>query len=724
MDIGEYIDRIVLALVTKTINHVASIAELRADIQQLKTTVENLNAMFQEGTAALKTKAYPVADSLTLPETGAVSAEAIRAVKAVSERADSLDSEIAAISRDMNEVMGSVEDMNEARLKADAESRSKSSFLARMSHEIRTPMNTIIGMSELAERAWGRPDGVKYIQDIKGAGANLLSIINEILDYSRMESGVTEIANECYSTASLLNDVSAIARVRLGEKPVHFDVDVDADIPAFLIGDEVRVRQVLLQLLSNAIKYTENGFIKFTARFEYVGINEIKLIFVVSDSGVGIKNEEIEGLFGGFSKLDVARNGYVEGVGLGLTIARNVCRALEGDIAVTSEYGRGSTFTATIRQGVEGDRLLGRLDETAASSTDVGVCFHAPDVRVLVVDDMATNLNVMEGLLAPYDLRVSTCASGEKAVELVREREFNLVFMDHMMPGMDGVEATAAIRALGGNFTGLAIVALTANAVSGMREMFLENGFNDFLSKPIEVTKLDAMLKKWIPADKRWNAPGGGKNITDSIMLPEIPLPKIAGVDVTAGLARIGGSRRRYLDLLEIFRRDAEAGFALLERVPDEDSLRSFITLAHALKSALANIGANELSQTAAFLEGAGREGDMPAIHSRLPSFREELAILTARIDDLSASEQSEDREKPITPAMEEGLKHLREALDEKDFDAIDAALARLQALPPMEKMRGSISELADFILTAEFQKAADAITALHKQRGRFFPSR
>jgi signal transduction histidine kinase len=455
VDIGEYIDGIVLALVTKTINHVASIDELRADIRRLETTVENLNAMFQERTAVLKTEEYPVADFLlrgeTLPKMGEVAAEAIRAVKAVSERADNLDSEIAAISRDMNEVMGSVEDMNDARLKADAESRSKSTFLARMSHEIRTPMNTILGMSELAERAWGKPDGVKYIRDIKGAGANLLSIINEILDYSRMESGVTEITNECYSTASLLNDVSVIARVRLGEKAVHFDVDVDEDIPAFMVGDEVRVRQVLLQLLSNAIKYTESGFIKFIARFEYVCINEIKLIFVVSDSGVGTKSEEIEGIFGGFSKLDVARNGYVEGVGLGLTIARNVCRALGGDIVVKSEYGRGSTFTATIRQGVADDRRLGHLDRTAVSSTDVGVSFHAPDVRVLVVDDIAINLKVMEGLLAHYDLLVSTCAGGEKAVELVREVEFDLVFMDHMMPGMDGVEATAAIRALVSN---------------------------------------------------------------------------------------------------------------------------------------------------------------------------------------------------------------------------------------------------------------------------------
>jgi signal transduction histidine kinase/HPt (histidine-containing phosphotransfer) domain-containing protein/ActR/RegA family two-component response regulator len=718
VDIGEYIDGIVLALVAKTINHVASIADLRADITRLKVIIEDLNVLFPARTATSETEPHPSADSPFSHEAflkmASASGEAVRLVKAVFEQADALGREIAAISRDMNEIMGSVEDMNEARLKADAESRSKSSFLARMSHEIRTPLNTIVGMSELAERAWGGSEGMGYIRDIKGAGANLLSIINEILDYSRMESGVMEIANECYSTASLLNDVTAIARVRLVEKPVRFDVDVDENIPAFMMGDEVHVRHVLLQLLSNAIKYTKSGFIKFTVRFEYVGINEIKLIFVVSDSGIGIKDEEIEGIFGGFSKLDVARNGYVEGVGLGLTIARSICRALGGDIDIASEYGRGSAFTATIRQGVVDDRRLGPLDKTAAPSTDAGVCFHAPDVRVLVVDDIAANLKVMEGLLAPYDLRVSTCASGERAVELAHRGDFDLVFMDHMMPGMDGVEATRAIRTMNGERCRvMPIIALTANAVSGMREMFLENGFNDFLSKPIETAKLDAALKKWIPADKRRNAPKSEDNIPDSVKGPEITLPEIAGVDVTAGLARIGGSRRRYLDLLEIFRRDTESGFALLERTPDEDSLRSFITLVHGLKSALANIGANELSQTAALLEGAGREADMPVIRDKLPSFRDGLAVLMARIDELTTSHCSGGGEESIPPEMREAMTCLIEALKAKNFDMIDSSLARLQDLPLGGNTRAAVSELTDLILTADLQKAEEILTVL-----------
>jgi signal transduction histidine kinase/FixJ family two-component response regulator/HPt (histidine-containing phosphotransfer) domain-containing protein len=701
MDIGEYIDGIVLDLVAKTIDYVASINELRAGIQRLEANVEDLHAMFSE--------AHSPADSFdeTFPKMAAASAEAVRRVRAVSGQADGLDREIAAIGRDMNEVMGSVEDMNEARLKADAESRSKSSFLARMSHEIRTPMNTIIGMSELAERAWGRPDGLEYMRDIKEAGANLLSIINEILDYSRMESGTMKIAHECYSTASLLKDVVAIVRVRLGEKPIRFEMDVDEAIPAFMTGDEVRVRQVLLQLLANAIKFTERGFVKLAVRFEYAGMKEIRLVLAVSDSGVGIRNEELEDVFSGFSKLDGACHEYVEGIGLGLTIARHICRALGGDIVATSEYGHGSTFTVTLRQGIEDDRRLGPLD--AVLSTDAGTRFRAPDFRVLVVDDMATNLKVMEGLLAPYDLRVSTCASGEKAVELVREGAFDLVFMDHMMPGMDGVEAVAAMRALG--LVGLPIVALTANAVYGMKEMFLENGFDDFLSKPIEISKLDAVLKKWIPVDKHRNVLKKEEKAPDSAKRTETALPEIAGLDAAAGLARIGGSPRRYLELLEMFRRDAAAVFPSLEKEPDETSLRAFTTEVHALKSALANIGANDLSHTAARLEKAGREADACIIRDTLPAFREELDTLTAQIAEFSAPPHGTNGEEGVSPVVKDALVRLHEALEAKDIGAVDAALTQAQALSPTGD--AAISELADLILIADFEKAADKLLGL-----------
>jgi HPt (histidine-containing phosphotransfer) domain-containing protein len=262
-------------------------------------------------------------------------------------------------------------------------------------------------------------------------------------------------------------------------------------------------------------------------------------------------------------------------------------------------------------------------------------------------------------------------------------------------------------------FRTMPVVALTANAVSGMREMFLENGFDDFLSKPIDTARLDAALKKWIPEGKRRKAPEGGENVPESTEPPGMSLPEIAGVDTAAGLARMGGSQKRYLELLEMFRRDAQAGFALLEKEPDDASLRAFTTLVHALKSVLANVGANALSQRAASLETAGREGDRSVIRDALPPFREEIAALMARIGELSVSARSADNEKQMTLKMREALARLREALEAKDFDAMDAALALAQSLPSGGETRGALSEITDCILTSDLRKAEKAINGL-----------
>jgi CheY-like chemotaxis protein len=338
---------------------------------------------------------------------------------------------------------------------------------------------------------------------------------------------------------------------------------------------------------------------------------------------------------------------------------------------------------------------------------------------VLIVDDFSSNLRVAKGLLAPYGARVSTCRNGREALELVRQRPFDLILMDHMMSEMDGVEVTRAIRAMSPEYCRTRpVVALTANAVSGMREMFLENGFTDFLAKPIDLIKLDTVLKKWIPAEKRRSLTEGDRKDPESAGRPETAFPKIEGVDAAAGIARIGGSPDRYLDLLETFRRDAEAGFASLEREPDEASLRSFITLVHALKSALGNIGAAGLSRSAALLEKAGCSADMPVIRDMLPFFREELAALMARIREISESAYAgsgDDGKQPA--AVEEILTCLRTALEAGEATAADAALARLQALPLAGKMRGAVSGIEDSFLMMDFQKAADAVTALLKQK-------
>jgi signal transduction histidine kinase/CheY-like chemotaxis protein len=390
---------------------------------------------------------------------------------------------------------------------AEAANRSKSDFLARMSHEIRTPMNAIIGLSEMSRREYGSPNGLEYITQIKIAGRNLLAVINEILDFSKIESGRLDIAASPYETASFLHDVLAVVRVKLAETSLRLILDISPELPAAMIGDAGRIRQILLNLLSNAVKYTKKGFIKFSASAKAVSADTVRLTFIVEDSGSGIKQEDLPKLFEEFSRIDEKRHITIEGTGLGLVISRTLCRAMGGDITVRSEYGKGSVFVADVMQTVDDPKPMGDIARRATvGAEEQKITFTAPEAEVLVVDDSRSNLLVAEGLLAPYKMRVTTCPNGREAVELVRKRPFDLILMDHMMPEMDGIEATRAVRAMSVPYCRMMpIVALTANAVTGMRELFLQNGFNDFLAKPIDVDDLNAVLKKWIPAEKHRN---------------------------------------------------------------------------------------------------------------------------------------------------------------------------------------------------------------------------
>ncbi|MDR0439921.1 MAG: response regulator, partial [Candidatus Accumulibacter sp.] len=495
--------------------------------------------------------------------------------------------------------------LSAAKIHSDEESKSKSSFLARMSHEIRTPMNAIIGMSELAEREHGTDKALEYIGGIKSASASLLAIINDILDFSKIESGQFTLAPAPYDMSSLLNDALSVVRIRLGEKPIELIARVDPSLPSGLVGDAARVRQILLNMLSNAVKYTDRGFIRFSVAWREMPGDAALLTFIVADSGIGIRSENLPLLFGDFVRVEDRRNKSIEGTGLGLVITRSLCRAMGGDITVESEYGKGSIFTATLRQPIADRRPMGSLESKILTRKEAPrIAFTAPDIHILLVDDMASNLLVAEGLLIPYKARIVTCQSGYEAVELARSRPFDLIFMDHMMPGMDGMEATAAIRSMGKQ-GGMPIIALTANAIAGMREMFLQNGFSDFLSKPIEIPKLAEIMEKWVPAEKRGPAP-------DAALSNEAKagrLPAIEGINTLAGQAHVGGVQSRYLDLLETFCRDARMRLPLLVKVPREEERKAFTTQVHALKSALAAIGAGDLATAAARLEDAGRNG-------------------------------------------------------------------------------------------------------------------
>jgi signal transduction histidine kinase/HPt (histidine-containing phosphotransfer) domain-containing protein/ActR/RegA family two-component response regulator len=593
------------------------------------------------------------------------------------------------------------------KMRSEEESRSKSSFLARMSHEIRTPMNAIIGMGELAQREYGTPQALAYIAAIRRAGSDLLSIINDILDFSKVESGTFQITSAQYEMSSMLNDVLAIIGVRAREKSLDLITEIDPDIPSRLIGDEVRVRQILLNLLSNAVKYTGKGGLSFIAKSERRG-GEVNLTFTVEDSGIGIKPEHLGDLFGDFVRLDQKGAKHIEGTGLGLSISRGLCRAMGGDITVESEYGKGSSFTATVKQGVadwtpacfSGKGIYGR--ESAIPLVN----FSAPGFRVLVVDDIETNLAVTRGLLSPFRVETSVCLSGREAVDIASKREFDMIFIDHMMPEMDGIEAAHAIRGLGGYCDKVPLVALTANAMTGMREMFLSKGFDDYLSKPIETPKLNELMERWVPDEARvLVSPGAHGAPKDS------GAPEIEGMDTKLGLERMGGSSKNYLEVLEIYCRDVESALSVLKDI-SEENIDDFTIRIHALKSASANVGASALSKEAAFLEDAGKRRDLRYVRENIEIFRERSSALISRIrravsSDVGGSGGGEG-------ILSHGdLFRLKDAINSRDIGAIDLVLDGLLAISRGGSAESALSLVANHVLMADFDEAETIVNAL-----------
>ncbi|MCL1910735.1 MAG: ATP-binding protein [Leptospirales bacterium] len=720
-----------------------------------------------------------------------------------------------------------------ARLHSDEENESKSSFLARMSHEIRTPMNAIIGMGELALQADTLPKAAEYIKGIKQAGYNLLALINDILDFSKIDAGNLEILSFPYEFASLLNDVINVARVRISEKPILFAVNVDASIPNQLLGDEARIRQVLLNLLSNAAKYTKEGFITLTVNASYDetedGARGVTLSFEIADTGIGIKKEDLTGLFGNFVRLDFEKNYSVEGTGLGLSITRSLCLAMGGDITVTSTYGQGSVFTAVISQICGSDVPLASVENPSSKETlvyderelyaesilfnlknlkvpataaaDAGdflsklesnafpfafvssrVCdeavalvkrkklatqlailidleeflsieediptimmpvyavaiaqilndkktekrltkaaanFIAPSAKLLIVDDIQTNILVAEGLLAPYRTELHACGNGREALEMVKKNNYDIVFMDHMMPGMDGVEATAAIRAMDGDyFKEVPIVALTANAISGMKEMFLSKGFSDYLSKPIEIAKLNGIMDKWIPQGKRESIDISKIKTDARNSGDEKALLTIHGVDVNKGITMTGGTFEGYLQVLALFRRDAEERLALLKELPDKEKLPFFTSQVHALKGASGALGAADVSAKAAELETAGKAGDMDIITRLLPEFTRNLAELIEGIRSAlrdSAAEMSQAGAEIESSRLIQSLNELSEALKAREIETIDRILSELGRQLPDSKTKRLLEQVSDEVLMTEFDKALGIIEELMK---------
>jgi len=576
---------------------------------------------------------------------------------------------------------GEARKAEKAQIKADEANKTKSKFLANMSHEIRTPMNAIIGMAELALRENMTSTAKEYILTVKQAGTNLLSIINDILDFSKIESGKLEIVPVDYMFSSLINDVVNIIKMRITNPELRFDVNIDSNIPNALFGDEIRIRQVLLNILSNAMKYTKKGFVSFSVNGE-ITEDTVLLTIEIADSGIGIKKEDLEKLFYDFVRFDFTINKDIEGTGLGLAITKKLVDAMSGNISVQSEYNKGSTFIVKLPQKIRYYEPFGNIRTLEEHSNDnVIIKFNAPKARVLIVDDIDTNLKTAKGLMLPYKMQINLCLSGIEAIEMIKTNSYDLVFMDHMMPEMDGIEATKHIRETHAN---LPIIALTANAVSGAKEMFLANGFNDFLSKPIDTIKLNSILEKWLPEEKQEKT-----------------------MEITYENSNVNS------EILDTFRKDGLKKIKEIKECLETENYHLYSIYVHALKSASASIGALDLSEIAKSLEMAAKQGDFTYIKQHTPQFLMALGVLLDNINTtLLANKKNEQKDSIDFEAMKVELNKLKEAISILDSDAIDETTISLKAFTQV----ADVEDILQKILIGEYEEAISMIDTLMEE--------
>lgn len=607
-------------------------------------------------------------------------------------------------------------------LQTEDANRAKTNFVSNMSHEIRTPMNSIVGITEILLRSRHSPKEQEYLLNIQSSGRVLLTIINDVLDCSKMEAGKMQLFDEPYDTCSLFHDLRISMENRIGHSGLELIYDIDQDIPCKLKGDMGRIRQVIINLVNNAIKYTEKGSVRFSVHVRQKNTDKVMLYYEVADTGIGIRKEDQKILFDAFQRVEMDRNRYVEGTGLGLTISQNLVNMMGGVIEVESEYGKGSRFFFTIEQTiidptpVSAVNYNGQKDNVTEKEAEC--LFIAPEAHILLVDDNELNLVVAKELLKPLRMQIDTAENGLQAVKMVRGSQYDLVLMDHMMPVMDGIEAAKAIRALPEDkYQKLPIIALTANAMVDARKEFLNAGMNGFVAKPIDFARICNQLKLWLPKDLVRDVPKeeAKKLLADDLSDREIqPEDPQMGFSFEEGVKHCG-SKAALMKTIRIFYRTIDSKANKIEQCLKEGLISDYVIEVHALKSSALLIGAVPLSEAAKELEDYGKQGKTEVLEEKTPD------VLTLYRDLKNILRPYAEKEEDAKKEFSDGewitaLQQIHQCIEQFDLDGVDQIMEQLEEYQVPECIRESMDQLRVYVADVsleEIMELTDTMTGL-----------
>lgn len=585
----------------------------------------------------------------------------------------------------------------------------KSVFLANMSHEIRTPMNAVLGMNEMILRESSEEEIVEYAKNIERAGETLMSLINDVLDISKIESGKIEIHPDEYKLETLVDDLMNLVSVKAEEKGLEIRQEFDQDIPGRLYGDELRIKQILINVLNNAIKYTDKGTITFGLSWEQTEPDSMLLKIRVTDTGIGMKEEELKHIFDAFQRLDEKRNQSVEGTGLGMTITKQLIELMGGKISVRSKYGKGTTFYLELPQEILDPAPAQFQRKRKKAEQQYRVSFVAPGVRILAVDDNPMNLAVLRGLLKKTEMQVDLVQSGLEAIAAVQKERYDMILMDHMMPKMDGIETMKQIRCLAGNQNPMApIIVLTANATAGSQKQYIEEGFDDYLAKPVQSEKLEQMIFEYLPKrmiqkrdmeeSKRpepWN---------DEKICKEL---SFYGIDVPAGLCYFNQDMEQYISAAKTFLQHAKEKEQKRKNSLETGDLKGYTIEAHSLKSNGRLLGDEQLGSMAEELEMAGVRGELDVIREKDALLEERVNRITEAIRWLLAYTEQDAEKKAIGQGIpleeyEKQKQRLAELIEDYEEEEASELILKLQEQgadekqsEELEKVRQCLEEFA-----------------------------